>query len=671
MRPPITPDSAHAYLRPPPPRDARAPEMPPTFHLALTLAGTVSAAAYTAGVVDFLIEALDSWERAKDEAPGDVPNHRVVLHAISGTSGGGIVAAIAAATLFRPFTPVRHPDESSVVAPAAPLNRLYDTWVRAIDMTKLLALDGLARPGKPQSLLNSGAIDAVARDVLDMAPYQPGSDRAFDGRRRKWVAEHLHVFTTSANLRGVPYRITFTGTTGLGYPMMAHFNYQHFLVSASDPAGDWLVRLDPATIGPGAAEAPGWCDLVAAAKATSAFPIGLKARMLSHTKGFYDEVRWPYPDENRHIAFTAVTPDWYVDTRGGAEPLKEPVEFLNVDGGALNNEPFELARVTLSGLGGRNPRDALEADRAVIMIDPLFRPDDGADPVDSAGNPVIVDGKPVRGRIARRNDPSLFAVLGSLVGSLVANARFKGDELALAADETVFSRFLVTPRAPAIGGAYDTYPIFGELMGAFAAFFHRDLREYDYRLGRRNAQAFLRHWFALPEGNPLFDGWSEGGQSPLIEKFAVRRGGKPLRIQKFVGGQPQGQPSRLVPIVPLVGDLDKEIRMPDRAPLVRRLDFAFYEPDIKWRLDALFRKLKEEVAGRNGGGVWGWIKSRVGAAYLDFGWIAALRGVALGKIKQEFELAAKQAKERLMLIKRAERAAAAPKPMKDGWHHLP
>ncbi len=39
------------------------PLVPPpnTFELALVLGGTVSAGAYTAGALDFLIEALDSW----------------------------------------------------------------------------------------------------------------------------------------------------------------------------------------------------------------------------------------------------------------------------------------------------------------------------------------------------------------------------------------------------------------------------------------------------------------------------------------------------------------------------------------------------------------------------------------------------------------------------------
>ncbi|MBV9250352.1 MAG: patatin-like phospholipase family protein, partial [Acetobacteraceae bacterium] len=71
------------------------PEVPPgTFEFALVLGGTVSAGAYTAGAVDFLIEALDSFSRAK--AQGQALKHSVMLKLIAGTSGGGVNAAIAA-----------------------------------------------------------------------------------------------------------------------------------------------------------------------------------------------------------------------------------------------------------------------------------------------------------------------------------------------------------------------------------------------------------------------------------------------------------------------------------------------------------------------------------------------------------------------------------------------
>jgi hypothetical protein len=78
-----------------------ADPQPGTFEFALVLGGTVSAGAYTAGAVDFLIEALDCFTAAQQR--GEVPPHKVVLKLITGTSGGGVNAAIAARALAYDF----------------------------------------------------------------------------------------------------------------------------------------------------------------------------------------------------------------------------------------------------------------------------------------------------------------------------------------------------------------------------------------------------------------------------------------------------------------------------------------------------------------------------------------------------------------------------------------
>src|SRR5438067_12999881 len=58
---------------------------PGVFEFALVLGGTVSAGAYTAGAVDFLVEALDCLSKAQHE--GRAPQHKVRLKLIAGTSG--------------------------------------------------------------------------------------------------------------------------------------------------------------------------------------------------------------------------------------------------------------------------------------------------------------------------------------------------------------------------------------------------------------------------------------------------------------------------------------------------------------------------------------------------------------------------------------------------------
>ena len=58
-----------------------------TFELGLVLGGTVSAGAYTAGALDFLLEALEGWHAGN-------PPHKVVIKAAAGSSGGAVCAAI-------------------------------------------------------------------------------------------------------------------------------------------------------------------------------------------------------------------------------------------------------------------------------------------------------------------------------------------------------------------------------------------------------------------------------------------------------------------------------------------------------------------------------------------------------------------------------------------------
>ena len=76
---------------------------PKTFQLGLALAGAISAGAYTAGVMDFLFQALSEWEANRNKS--DVPRHRVVLKVMAGASAGAITGALGAVGLARGLAP--------------------------------------------------------------------------------------------------------------------------------------------------------------------------------------------------------------------------------------------------------------------------------------------------------------------------------------------------------------------------------------------------------------------------------------------------------------------------------------------------------------------------------------------------------------------------------------
>jgi hypothetical protein len=130
------------FLNPPP-----VPER--TFEFALVLGGTVSAGAYTAGAIDFLIEALDCLANARG-----APKHKVVLKLIAGTSGGGVNAAIAARALAYRYP---HVSRSTPTPSKATGNPFYDIWVKQLRLSAFLDLSDLNE--KVVSLLNGAPID--------------------------------------------------------------------------------------------------------------------------------------------------------------------------------------------------------------------------------------------------------------------------------------------------------------------------------------------------------------------------------------------------------------------------------------------------------------------------------------------------------------------------------
>jgi hypothetical protein len=131
------------------------------FHIALNMAGAVSAGAYTAGVLDFLVEALDAWYDAKEQQRQQfgsdiglwtIPAHDVVLEVMSGASAGGMCSAIGSIALLEEFDHIH----ATGPGPEVARNRLYASWVDTIDIIPLLGTEDLPHgQGPVKSLLDS------------------------------------------------------------------------------------------------------------------------------------------------------------------------------------------------------------------------------------------------------------------------------------------------------------------------------------------------------------------------------------------------------------------------------------------------------------------------------------------------------------------------------------
>jgi hypothetical protein len=552
-----------------------APER--VFQIGLTMSGAISAGAYTAGVLDFLIEALEAWEEARKSDP-TVPDHRVGVKVISGASAGAITAAIGAISLVDKTAAQEVARNGVTYRFTCP--RLYESWVvrPTLDSgdetvrdflwlddldTRPPEEDDLSRTSKAPfpskndpvpvvSLLNSRLLDEIALKAITVesgiAPPRP------------YVSATLHMYLTLSNLRGVPWTLPFDGGD---YSMISHGDRAHFVLrevggwntssdfADTDPARD---ELGMSTIVDPAAQAR-WRDYAVCALGSSAFPVGLAPRLIhAPLTRDYDGRRYPSSDI---AGITTLKPNW-----PDAVVAEKPYYFTCADGGVIDNDPFEYARYTLKdkATDPRIPFALASVDRAVVMISPFPEPK----PIRNQGEPAM----------------DIVSLFSALMPSLIDQARFKPSELALAVDPEHGSRYLIGP-VREIGGARQRYGIASGLLGGFGGFVARDFRDHDYQLGRKNCQDFLLNDFALSATNEIVARWPASVDRSLY--VASRRPGDP--------------PGVFHRLVPLYGSARRPVELPP-WPQITSEDLDRLLARIRRRFDAVAPRLvRQNIRG--------------------------------------------------------------------------
>jgi hypothetical protein len=489
------------------------------FEIGIVLAGAISAGAYSAGVVDFIIEALDKYYEAKQRPDWDGPRHDVRVPVLAGASAGGMTAAIITLQAFRDIQHVAPGKDP----PDAALNRLYSSWVKDIDIERLLAVNDPRERKAVQSVLCCRVIDEIVKKAF--VGFTPNKKRPWIGRDD----DPLRVYLTVTNLRGLPCSFELFGDQDR-YGMLNHGDYLDFTVGSKPTAELGSLPLDIDDTSSAA-----WDLFRDAAIATGAFPIGLRPRTIHRGADDYHKRNEPGLD-------TACM--------GGVKDYP----FIAVDGGMINNEPLELARKYLAwrqpgAPSDRNPRPGDNATRAVVLIDPF-------------PNLAKLPGEPP--------EPTFVSLLADIFSALLDQSRFKLDELRLAEDEKVFSRYVVCPKRAA--GANDLakkYPIASGVLGGFGGFLQESFRRHDYLLGRRNAQAFLRWGFGLPRTNAAMFGAYQINDRWLIHDISQAND----LTRSFRYGEDHDLPLRKFfrdehledtdgyPIIPLVPELCEPIKL--------------------------------------------------------------------------------------------------------------
>lgn len=573
--------------------DTQTPDK--TIYLGLAMSGAISAGAYSAGVLDFLVEALEEWEAAKqrDIANGTrtVPHHKVVIAAMTGASAGAITSSIGSlcagmgarpSKAGKPNDPTYAARDEAGSAGKVPwhvLPELYQAWVDGPAFVKSgaeKAAATVAKGGTPPilglldnadlppgtrmdgvySLLNAQPLMNIGRKALaDLEVAASAPDRL---PPRPYIAENLHVLLTQTNTRGIPYKIEVRGGTGgSAYGMMNHLDHAHFVLKGlgsasfvspwaqSDAAYSYSVE---SNFGGAAARNKDWLwfeskdaekpadytqanskRLIKNTLASGAFPAGLSAIDLVTPLSHYNQRAWPLNIPPGR--FKEIRPQWpwsSTGASGGGTVLQPPVDyrFAAVDGGAINNDPFDLARYALmENPPERSPSDVAQANRIVVMISPF-------------PEAPTIDGLNPDGTANTR----LTKVLSKMIGMFVEQSRFRPDVLMRALDNTGADLWRISP-SRFVGDRPQRAAIACGLWGGFGGFLDIEFRRHDYELGRRNCQRFLQSWFGLPDNNPHIDVAGE----PINREMKTDEAGEEVRY----------------PIIPLCGTARIEVKPRD------------------------------------------------------------------------------------------------------------
>ncbi|HYF66924.1 MAG TPA: patatin-like phospholipase family protein [Ohtaekwangia sp.] len=439
----------------------------PPFEIGLVMAGAVSAGAYTAGVIDYLLDALDAWHYAQKNNPA-IPQHQVCIRVMSGASAGGMTLAIAAIEILRR---ANHPE---AMRQKGYQSLMYQAWVKKIDIREMLNTNDLKNNEPLRSLLDATVIDHLANEVID-------SERIPPFKQLPYISPELKLYLTLSNLRGLPYEFKMKGESGLPYGMMDHSDYQYVELKADIPKSDWI-------------------KLRHAAVATGAFPVGLASRLIQR---------------DMHEYKTRV----YKDGRDVSGLMKvedsknHTYNFVAVDGGALNNEPIELARSTWER--------ATDEEKARIKTYDDFKEVRRLMDIRAQAVPhalVMIDPFPNTvepGKNATDDDTALINTIGPIIGALMNQSLFKTEELFRAADRHTNDRFLIAPVRYTNTDTLADHAIACGFFAGFGGFLAEEFREHDYLLGRRNCQRFLERYFVLPKKKAIELGW------PIVESYVI------------------------------------------------------------------------------------------------------------------------------------------------------
>lgn len=506
------------------------------FRLGLTMAGAVSAGAYTGGVLDYLIQALDNWNEAKKCEDDTIPNHEISIDIISGASAGGITGAMALIALHminrNPALPSKRQDEVYLQG-----NVFYNAWVNLTGddmLPQMLSCTDIDELGRVVSLLNSKFIEDIAKRTITRVDQSSECPPTY-------INKNAELVLTLSNLQGFTYNLQFSN--GKSFPhVMTQFRDYAFFRLGDSYAGGGRIPLNLSV------DDMGLKELLQAAMGTGAFPIGLAYREFERQK--------KYILDNEFIVYNQPGVTDFGEL--SKKPATDPYLSFNVDGGMLNNEPFDIAMKLMTRHSVSNnvktgvmlDDNSKTGDATIIMIDPFPSEESIVDP--PLPQSVLQDKKHPDTFFSSFPYTVLQAV-GKIYGAIRGELLFKGEEIVKAFSKSDFTRFIIAPRRHELSGNGNkvingSKAIACGALGGFSGFFDKELRRHDFYLGRRNCLDFLSKYFRveldenLEPINPIF---KNGYSKAAVEKFK-------FQDQDEVATEGSLKAKWYVPIIPVI-----------------------------------------------------------------------------------------------------------------------
>ncbi len=437
-----------------------------TFKLCLTMAGAVSAGAYTAGVLDYLLETLELWEKAKvlnrsrgvnhPDYDHSIPMHQVEIDVMSGSSAGGISGSLTLLALAdKNYKSINKENPNGID------NIFYRSWVEMADtkdsstIDKLLGDKDLKEFGEVRSLLNTKAIDDIAAEAIRIREQR---------EIPKYASDSLDVILTTTNLRGINFLVNFDGSrdSSKGTVITNHGGFFRYKLQNDKYKSGIPESEDELYYVLDISKKKHLQYLKDATLSTAAFPIGLRSREVAISSEYIK--RYPKYLFNQSRGIEPLLPEGDIYT------------FNSVDGGVINNEPYGIA---LKVLKEKNPKSIEACRYGVIMIDPF----------------------PNKDKDVSKSGKSISSIAKGLLRSLRNQVMFNQEGILDALDLSDRTKFLIEPvRKIKKNGEWvrSKNDLASAPIGGFAGFLSRDFRAHDFQLGRKNCQDFLRYYFAIP-----------------------------------------------------------------------------------------------------------------------------------------------------------------------------